>query len=204
MVTLTEEQARRIESAVGEAEAGTSAEIAVCVRSSSGDDRGLAAIAGALALATIETVGPSIWWNIHPLIWLGIAIAAGIAVFWLFDQLDLGLRFLPARVLLKDARRAACTAFLDSKMDDSPERNGVLLFVSRAERYVEILPDRAAAAAIAPDQWAAIVEEFRGRARGDIGDAVAGAVAKIGALCAAHFPAAAGDRNRVPNRPIQG
>jgi putative membrane protein len=205
MVTLTEEQAHRVESAVADAEARTSAEIAVCVFASSGDDRGLAAIAGAIALAAIESIGPAIWWNIDPLIWLGVAIVAAIVVFWLCDRFDLGLRCLPARMVVKDARRAARAAFLDNRIDDSPDRNGILLFVSRAEHYVEILPDRAAATAIAADQWAEIVEEFRSRARGgDVGEAVAGAVAKIGALCAAHFPAAAGDRDRVPNRPIQG
>jgi putative membrane protein len=201
---LTEQQARRIEAAVGEAEARTSAEIAVCILPASGDDRGLAAIAGAIALAAVETVGPAIWWNISPMIWLAIAIVTAIAVFWLCDRFDLGLRCLPARLVVKDARRAARAAFLDNGLDDSPGRNGILLFVSRAEHYVEILPDRAAAAAIAPDQWAAVVQEFRGQMRrGDLGEAVAGAVVKIGVLCAAHFPAQAGDRNRVPDRAIQ-
>lgn len=201
---LTEEQARRIEAAIGEAEARTSAEIAVCILPASGDDRGLAAIAGAIVLAAIETIGPAIWWNIDPLIWLAIGIVAAIVVFWVCDRFDLGLRCLPARMLVKDARRAARATFLDSRLDDGPDRTGVLLFVSRAERYVEILPDRAAAAVVAPERWAGIVEEFRVKVRhADLAEALAGAVARVGTLCAAHFPAAANDRNRVPDRPIQ-
>jgi putative membrane protein len=78
------------------------------------------------------------------------------------------------------------------------------LFVSRAERYVEILPDRAAAAAIEPAQWSGIVEEFRqNMQKTDMSEAVAGAVSKIGALCAAHFPASGVDPDRVTNQPIQ-
>lgn len=201
---LTEQQARRIQAAVGQAEASTSVEIAVCILPASGDDRGLAAVAGAIAFAAVQTVGPTVWWNVSPPIWLGIAAVAAILVFVLSDRFDLGLRCLPASLLVKDARRAARATFLDNGLDDSPGRNAVLLFVSRAEHYVEILPDRAAAAAIAPEQWAPIVEEFRSRMRrGDLGEAIADAVAKIGALCAAHFPAAAGDRNRIPDRPIQ-
>ncbi len=201
---LSQTQASRIEVAVREAEAATSAEIAVCILPSSGDDRGLAAIAGALAFAAIQFIGPAIRSGLDPLIWLGVAIAAAVLAFWLCNRFDLGLRCLPARLLIKDARRAARAAFLDHGLDNSPERNAVLLFVSRAERYVEILPDRAAAAAIGPRHWGGIVEEFRHSMRNaDLGEAVAGSVAKIGALCAAHFPAAAGDPDRVPNQPIE-
>jgi putative membrane protein len=202
---LTEQQARRIETAVGEAEARTSAEVAVCILPASGDDRGLAAIAGAIAFAAIQAIAPTIWWNIDRLTWLGVAVVAALVVFWLCDRFDLGLRCLPVRLLVKDARRAARAVFFDNGLDDSTGRNAVLLFVSRAERYVEILPDRAAATAIAPDRWAPIVEEFRNQMRrGDLDEAVASTVAKIGALCAAHFPAGAGELNRIPDRPIQG
>jgi putative membrane protein len=171
---------------------------------SSGDDRGIAAIAGALVFAAVMAGGPILWWGLDPLILAGIAIVAAVLVFLLCDRLDLGLRCLPARLLVKDARRAARAVFLDHGLDDSPERNAVLLFVSRAERYVEILPDRAAAAAIEPALWSAIVDDFRQRMRGaDLGEAVGGSVAKIGAACAAHFPAPGVNPDRVANRPIE-
>jgi putative membrane protein len=201
---LTAEQASRIEEAVKKAEAATSSEIAICILPASGEDRGTAAVVGVLVFAAIALVGPLIWWNIDRLVWSGIAVVAAIVAFWLCDRFDLGLRCLPARLLIKDARRAARAAFLDHGVDNSPERNAVLLFVSRAERYVEILPDRAAAAAIEPAQWSAIVEEFRQRMRtADLGEAVAGAVAKIGSLCAARFPSSGARGDRMPNQPIQ-
>ena len=202
---LTQDQARRIEQAVQSAEATTSAEIAVCVRRASGDDRFLAAIIGAVVFIAIDTIGPAIWWNYDRLVWIGVALVAAILVFWLCDRFDLGLRCLPARLLVKDARRAARAVFLDGGLDNAPERNAVLLFVSRAEHYVEILPDRAAAAAIEPAHWSAIVDSFRQAARkGDLGDAVAGAVSAIGKICAAHFPASGANPDRVSNQPIQG
>lgn len=202
---LTDDQSRRIEQAVRAAEAATSAEIAVCVRRASGDDRFLAAIIGAVVFVAIDTIGPAIWWNYDRLVWIGVALVAAILVFWLCDRFDLGLRCLPARLLVKDARRAARAAFLDSGLDNTPERNAVLLFVSRAEHYVEILPDRAAVAAIEPAHWSAIVDTFRQAMRkGDPGEAVAGAVAAIGQVCALHFPASAANPDRVSNQPIQG
>ena len=204
-MTLDKQQAERIEAAVRDAEARTSSEIAVAIVSSSGDDRGIAAILGALVFASVASVAPTIWWNIDRLTWTGIALVVAILVFWLCDRLDLGLRCLPAKLLVKDARRAARAAFLDHGLDNTPERNAVMLFVSRAERYVEILPDRAAAAAIEPAHWSAIVDGFRQAARkGDLGEAVAGAAAAIGRICAVHFPASGAKPDRVSNQPIQG
>src|SRR5688572_2721437 len=204
MVTLTDEQARRIEQAVQAAETTTSAEIAVCVRRASSDDRFLAAIIGAVIFVAIDTIGPAIWWNYDRLVWTGIALIAAIVVFWLCDRFDLGLRCLPARLLVKDARRAARAVFLEHGLDATPERNAILLFVSRAEHYVEILPDRAAAAAIRPAQWEGIVDAFRRQMhQTDLGEAVANAVASIGALCTVHFPASAANPDHVSNRPIE-
>jgi len=152
----------------------------------------------------VEVVGPILWWGFDRVIWTVIAAVAAIVIFCLCDHFDLGLRCLPARLLVKDSRRAARAAFLDHGLDNSPERNAVMLFVSRAERYIEILPDRAAAVAVEPAQWAAIVDEFRQRMHAaDLGEAVAGAVAKIGALCAARFPSSGARADRVSNRPIE-
>ena len=205
MVILTQDQSRRIEQAVQAAETTTSAEIAVCVRGASGDDRFLSAIIGAVVFMAIDTIGPAIWWNYDRLVWVGVALVAAILVFWLCDRLDLGLRCLPAWLLVKDARRAARAIFLDSGLDNTPERNAIMLFVSRAERYVEILPDRAAAAAIEPAHWSVIVNGFRQAARkGDLGEAVADAVAAIGRICAVHFPASGANPDRVSNQPIEG
>lgn len=202
---LTREQSRRIEQAVQAAETATSAEIAVCVRRASGDDRFLAAIIGVVVFISIDTIGPAVWWNFDRLVWVGVALIVGIVVFWLCDRFDLGLRCLPASLLVKDARRAARASFLDSGLDNTPERNAVMLFISRAERYVEILPDRAAAAAIEPAHWSAIVDGFRQAMRkGDLDEAVAGAVAAIGQICAVHFPASGANPDRVSNQPTQG
>src|SRR5262249_9384091 len=135
---------------------------------------------------------------------IGIGLVAALLVFWLCDHFDLGLRCLPAQLLVKDARRAARAVFLDHALDDSAERNDVLLFVSRAERYVEILPDRAAMAAIAPAGGRGCGAGFRGGLRDAAwGDAVAGAVSKTGTLCPPPFPAPGANPDRVPNQPIQ-
>jgi putative membrane protein len=200
---LSESEQTQIERAVRMAEARTSAEIAVCVLRAAGEDRGIAAIVSALVLALAMGGLTALMPEIDPLVSLGIAVALALAGFVVCDLWDLGLRLLPAGSLVKDARRAARDVFLDHGLDAMPGRNAVLLFISRAERYVEILPDRALAAQVAPERWAEIVAEFRATARrGGLAEAAAGAVARIGALAAVPFPATADNPDRAANRPI--
>jgi uncharacterized membrane protein len=86
-------------------------------------------------------------------------------------------------------------------------RNGVLIYVLRADRDVEILADRGAAAAIPAADWdrAAHVMEEHFRARRFREGAVAG-VQAVAELLARRFPARGGPRgdngNELPNQPI--
>ncbi len=200
---LSKPEADLIARAVCEAEAQTSAEIAVCVVKASGEDRGVAAIVSTLVLAAALGVFELAWPEFDRVYALAVAFTLAVASFLTCDLGDLGLRLLPARLLVKDARRAARAVFLDHRLDATPERNAVLLFVSRAERYVEILPDRALAAAVTPERWAAVIAEFRAAAgQAGVVEAICAAVARIGALCAEAFPADAENPDRRANRPI--
>jgi uncharacterized membrane protein len=85
---------------------------------------------------------------------------------------------------------------------DTELRNGVLIYVLVADRDVEIVADRGAAAVIAAGGWEAAArrmeEEFRaGRFRAG---AVAG-VEAVGGLLEKHFPARAVNRDELPNQP---
>ena len=99
-------------------------------------------------------------------------------------------------------RARALEVFGQFRVWDTELRNGVLIYVLVADRVVEILADRGAAALIAADGWDAAARrmeaEFRaGRYREG---AIAG-VDSIGDLLARHFPARAADRDELPNQP---
>jgi len=85
---------------------------------------------------------------------------------------------------------------------DTELRNGVLIYVLAADRNVEIVADRGAAARISPIEWESacrlIEEHFRaGRFREG---AVAG-VESVGKLLEREFPARPDDRDELPNQP---
>jgi uncharacterized membrane protein len=99
-------------------------------------------------------------------------------------------------------RDRALDVFAQFRVWDTELRNGVLIYVLVADRDVEILADRGAAALIPPADWEAAArrmeQEFRaGRYREG---AIAG-VAAVGGLLERHFPARARDRDELPNQP---
>jgi putative membrane protein len=200
---LKQEDVLRIEQAIQSTEVRTSSEIAVCMLRASGDDRGIAALAGVLVLAVAGGLGGFLWPEISIYGLFAVALAVGIVVFLLVDCFDLGLKLLPAHSVAQDARRSARAVFLDRGLDTTPQRNAVLLFISRAERYVEILPDRGLAAAVPPQRWANIVTSFQEVARQKgMAEAAADAVIRIGAVCAGPFPVDAANPDLISNRPI--
>lgn len=110
-----------------------------------------------------------------------------------FTQLRAGL----------SARARAIEQFGRLGVWDTEHNNGVLIYVLFAERRVEIVADRGIAARVPPSEWEAVCRavevEFRdGRFR----EGSLAAIAGVGGLLARHFPAAKGDRDEQPNRPL--
>lgn len=100
-------------------------------------------------------------------------------------------------------RDRAMHVFSDLHIWNTELRNGVLIYVLRADRDVEILADRGAAAVVTPGQWEGacrvMEEHFRaGRFR----EGAVGGVEAVAALLERHFPARARDRNELPDQPI--
>jgi putative membrane protein len=76
----------------------------------------------------------------------------------------------------------------------------VLIFVSEAERYVEILADRGISRHVPDDLWQAIVDGFTARVRqGRTLDGFLECVDACGALLSRHVPATH-DRNELSDR----
>lgn len=199
---LKPEDAARITAAIKDAEARTSSEIVVCIRGSSGEDRGLAALLGLMALGVAAILASIFFPNLHVYVLFAVSLAIGICTFLAVDWLDLGLRFLPEPLVREPARQAARAHFIDHGLDATAERNAVLLFVSRAERYVEVLPDRALVAAVQAQRWTNVIDGFRRRAARDgVVEAVVEAVGAIGAICAGPFPAATPNPNVIADTP---
>ncbi len=109
-------------------------------------------------------------------------------------------RLIPRAVRNWRACNLARRQFIELNLHHTEADTGVLIFVSEAERYVEILVDRGIASRIDNAAWAAIVAAFTERVKqGRVLEGFLGCIESAGALLAQHVPATHA-RNELPNR----
>jgi uncharacterized membrane protein len=113
---------------------------------------------------------------------------------------------LPLRHLLRgvSARQRAVEVFSQQRIWDTEANNGVLIYLLLADRSVEIIADRGLLRKLP----AGMLDEICQRMEADFkrGDFRAGIQTCIGALhgqLVAHFPARDGNRNELPDSPIE-
>lgn len=102
----------------------------------------------------------------------------------------------------KSPRECAHEAFGQLRVWDSELNNGVLIYVLMADRDVEIVADRGAAARISPGEWEAACRLMEGhfRDRRFKEGAIAG-IEAVGVLLAREFPSRPANRDELPNQP---
>lgn len=115
----------------------------------------------------------------------------------LFVAFTLILDWLPVRLLIvpkglkhRLASELAHREFAARILASAQHRNGILLFVSLRERYVEIIADRGIHSRVAEGTWDKIVAEFLAAVKaGRLAEGLIAAVESCGAVLQSHFPA---------------
>lgn len=165
-------------------------------------------------------VFPALWAAIAALVTPGAILIAGanfglletyaiqVAVFLVVGAFCLWppvrIRLVPKAIRHARASRAAHEQFYLRDVHRTQERSGVLLFVSSAERYVEIVADEGIHAKVGEERWQEIIDVFVSEVKS--GQTAAGfenAVAAIGDAMAAHYPRASDDVNELPNHLVE-
>ncbi len=104
-------------------------------------------------------------------------------------------------------RERAMQVFSHLQVWDTGRRNGVLIYVLVADRDVEIVADRGAAAVIPPEQWEAACKRMEEHFRaGRFAEGALAGVNAVGGLLESRFPfesheARSRDRDELPNQP---
>jgi uncharacterized membrane protein len=100
-------------------------------------------------------------------------------------------------------RTRALQVFSHLRIWDTHHNNGVLIYVLRADRAVEILADRGISARVSEAEWQAVCREVEAHYRaGRYGEGSCAAVAGVARLLGQHFPAGGSGTNELPNQPI--
>ncbi len=204
MSVFTSEEEVAISKAIGHVERKTSGEIITIVAKQS--DGYLYVPFLVASLVALLVPWPFIYLTWHPVQWIFLVQLAvfGIIVALLLPGL-VRLWFVPDRVKKLHAHRRAVEQFVVQNLHTSPGRTGVLIFVSLAERYAEIIADKAVHAKVPEGTWQAIIDQLTSDLAND--EAAKGFVTAIescGKHLAHHFPPgiANANANEFPNHLI--
>jgi uncharacterized membrane protein len=97
-------------------------------------------------------------------------------------------------------RHQALEAFARLGVWDTDANNGVLIYVSWADRDVEIVADRGFNGRVTVQEWSEVCRRMeQSFARGSPRQAIVEGIQAVGVLIARHFPTS--DRDELPNRP---
>jgi putative membrane protein len=118
-----------------------------------------------------------------------------------FERLSMAL--IPSYVKHKRAAAAARKHFMTLQLHTTKKRSAVMLFVSEAERYVEILTDIEVAKKISDSEWEAIVQNFISLVRtGETARGYLETIERSGKLLTPHFPYDPEETDELPDHLI--
>jgi putative membrane protein len=201
---LSREEQARIARAIHDCERRTGSQI-VCVLAETAliHPTGLPiAIAAILALALPWVLVA--WTQLSVQTVLMLQVLLFLALISLGCLPSVGRILTPSPIRRVLAWRLAAEQFVVRGISHTPTRNGILIFVARAERYARIIADSGIADRVPAPEWQAAVDNLVGHMRAD--RAAEGFVTTIG-ICGQvlerHGPFPATDRNALPDKVYQ-
>jgi len=199
---ISRKDRNRIERAIAAAEKKTSGEIVAVVASSSDLYMFLPIMWAALLALFVPLV--LFWFTTWPgnhiyAVQLAVFAAAALAVQWW----PLRIALVPRAVKRSRSHRQAMEQFLARNLHTTKERTGVIIFVSAAEHFAEVIADEGIYKKVSPEVWDEAVAGLTADiARGRVADGFVTAIELCGGVLATHFPPGSNDKNELPNRLI--
>lgn len=199
----------RIADAIRAAEQKTDGEIyCVVAHASDGYFFPAASIAAfaTLIVGLAVAYGLEAWWLTirlpHFVLAQLLALGCLLVLLWILPGLRIHL--VPRRLRYQAAHANAMKQFLARNVHRTSARTGVLVFVSIAERYAEIVADSGIDAKVGQDVWDGMVGELTRHAGEDrLADGFVRAIESVGAVLAEHFPVTAGDTNELDDHLVE-
>ncbi len=202
MVLVTPEDNRRIADAIALAEQATAGEIVAVIAPASGNYLFAPFLwAGLVALALPWPLIFLTWWPVQYIYLLQLGVYGVLLL--LLAQRPVRLALVPRSVKHAQAHRRAVAQFLAQNLYTTVGHTGVLIFVSVAEGFAEILADGAISAKVPQSEWDAIVADLtRHIGRGEAAEGFVRAIRAVGAHLARHYPPVAQGAKTLPNHLI--
>ena len=202
MKPFTPEERDLIAGAISRAEQTTSGEIVVVVARASSSYRYFAL--ACVAIAALAVPLPFIHLTKWPieyvyLIQLAVFVVGALLVQW--EPFPVAIA--PRALKHGRAHLRAVEQFLVQNMHTTAGRTGVLIYVSWAEHYAEVIADDGIYKKVTPQVWDDMIANLTAAiGKGERTQGFVAAIETCGAILAQHFPPAPPDRNELPNHLI--
>jgi putative membrane protein len=200
---LSDQDRARIIEAIRAAEGRTSGEIYCVVTHASGGYRvfPLAYAATIALLAPLPLIHLTTW----PAMVIYVAqLSIFLAALYIATRERIRYRLVPRRTRRERAHQEALRQFAAHGLQHTELRTGVLIFVSFAERYAEVIADAGIDQKVAHEIWRECVESLVGEvAAGRAGEGFVAAIDKCADVLAQHFPPGAINRDELPNAVVE-
>jgi putative membrane protein len=199
---ISEGDKLRVTEAIRTAETKTSGEI-YCVLALASSDYRLVPVAWAALIALIVPL-PLILLTTLQVSTIYIAqLVVFIVLATLLSLPALRYRVVPKRLKHDRAHAEAVRQYFAHGLQETENRTGVLIFISAAERYVEVVADAGIDAKVTPETWDQVIAILLPSIKdGRIGDGLVAAIVQCGAILAQHFPPGAKNPDELPNRVV--
>jgi putative membrane protein len=206
---ISSEDHARVTAAIRAAEHKTDGEI-YCVVARTSDSyffpAAVVAMVGILLAGVAVSYGLEIWWLSIRLPYFAVLqlLAAVAALLLLWAMPSLRIHLVPHRLRFQSAHANAERQFLAHNVHLTTARTGVLIFVSLAERYAEVLADSGIDSRVEQDVWDNVVRDLTASAGdGRLIDGFVTAIETVGGVLAEHFPVSPGDTDELDNRLVE-
>lgn len=202
MRPFTPDEHAEIASAIARAEKTTSGEIVVVVAHASSSYRTFALMC--VALVALAVPLPFIHFTKWPieyvyLVQLAVFLASAILMQWEAPRVAI----TPKSLKQARAHQRAVEQFLVQNLHTTEGRTGVLIYVSDAERYAEVIADDGIYRKVQPQVWDLLIAALTAHiGRGTRTEGFVAAIETCGAILAEHFPPGKDDHDELPNHLI--
>ena len=198
-MVLTAGDYAAIGAAIAAAEKRTSAQfVCVLAHASSGYAHIPIIWASVLALLTPWPLIEFTDWSVQKIFLVQLVVFIVLAL--IFSWMPLRLALVPRAVRRALAHRAALEQFVLRRIAHTKNRNGVLIFVSLAERYARILADEGIAQKVHAAEWQSAIDALISHmSEGRIAAGFTAAIEHCAALLAVQAPPD-GSANELPDR----
>jgi putative membrane protein len=200
---LSDAERARVIEAIRMAETRTSGEI-YCVFARSSSSYRVFPLAWAAVVALLVPL-PLIYLTAWPAgVIYALQLAGFLAALFGLTRERIRYRIVPPRTKRERAHQEALRQFAAHGLQHTQLRTGVLIFVSIAERYAEVLADAGIDQKVSRDVWDDVIGTLTSAfGSGRPADGLVGAIEKCAAILAQHFPAGAINRDELPNAIVE-